>query len=284
MVTQTAMSESATSGDSISGSQVTVSSVPDGATIFVNGSSSDRLTPYTFRGLARGLYMFRVKRDGYIARPESVSVSLVRDYQSELLAFELAPDVSLPKPTLTILTTPLAAGFRLDGKPAGVGKASVQTDFGSHRVEFAEVPGYQTPAAVSLTVSSDQLADTAIGEYVRLVGNSYVAISPSEDISSFDGSLLRVYVDNELIIDRPKQKFEAALVGKILSGKRLLRVQYGDLTNDLRLNLIDGEVSEITLRVESFFAKRSLRLRERSATPLDQWQQKTRKLNVLTIT
>jgi hypothetical protein len=270
--------------DSLLGTQVTVTSTPDSATVWVNGSPSSKVTPYTFRGLNRGVFLFKVKRDGYVARPDSVSISLSRSYQSELLAFELAPDESLPRPALTISTDPLAAGFRLDGKPAGVGKATIETSFGSHRIEFADAPGYKTPSPVTVTLTSEQPQTEVIGRYERLIGNSFIAVVPSDELDKFDGSALRIYVDNELMLDHPKQKFGAALIGRILSGKRLIRIQYGDLTNDVQINLLDGEVAEITLRVESFFSKRTLRLRDKPLAPLDQWQEKSKRLTVLSVT
>jgi hypothetical protein len=264
--------------------QVTVSSTPDGAEIFVNGQTSSHVTPYTFRGLDRGIYAFRVRREGMISRPDSVNVSLANDFQRELTAFELIPDPSLPRPTLTVSTVPLAAGFRVDGKPAGVGKSTLDLGYGPHRIEFSEVAGYKTPDPISISLTADKPQTEAVGQYERLVGNAFIAVVPSEEIEKFDGSQLRIYVDNELILDNPKQRFDATLLGRIVSGKRLVRVQYGDLSADTYVNAMDSEVIEITFRVESFFSKRSLKLREKGQTPLDQWQERSRKLTVLSLT
>ena len=122
------------------------------------------------------------------------------------------------------------------------------------------------------------------GTYEKLSGNAFIVVRPGDDFGKFDGSLLRVSVDNELIVDGPKERYDAALIGRVLSGKRLIRVQYGDLAGDIHVTPLDGEVSEITLRIESFFSKRKLRLREKSsALPLSQWQETARKMSVLTI-
>jgi hypothetical protein len=268
----------------LNNTQITVSSTPDGADILVNGQPSSHATPYTFRGLDRGLYSFGVHKDGYIATPDNISVTLTTDFQRELAAFELHPDLSLPQPTLTVSTTPLAAGIRVDGKAAGVGKANVTPGFGNHRVEFADVPGYKTPAPVTVSLTAQEPHAEASGTYERLSGNAYIAVLPSEDMEKFDGKQLRIYVDNELILDGPKQSFDATLLGHLLAGKRLVRIQYGDLTNDTFLNLMDNEVIELTFRVESFFSKRSLKLREKPVTPIEQWEQRAQKLNVLSVT
>jgi hypothetical protein len=268
----------------LTGTQITVTSAgADGAEIWMNGAAAGKKTPYTFRDLDRGTYAVRIHRAGYDARPESVLVSLVRDYQSELVSFELTVNQALPRPHLTILTTPLAAGILVNGQPVGMGKVSLDKDYGTYRVEFAEVAGYEKPLPMTAALTEAKPNVDLVGEYKRLVGNAFVALVPSEDVGKFDGSKLRVYVDNELIIDGPKDPFDAALLGKILSGRRLVKVQYGDLSNEIHVDALDGEVSQITFRIESFFSKRSLKLREASGDPITTWQQKNRKLRVLTI-
>ncbi len=271
------------SSSALMSTQVTVSSVPEGALISVNGAPTQHLTPYTFRGLDRGLYSFRVKLEGYLTRPESLAVALNEDFQRELVAFELASDPSLPRPLLTLSTVPLAAGITVDGRAAGVGKVTLDPGFGEHRVEFAEVPGYRTPAPVAIRLTAAEPEGEATGRYERLTGNAFVAIVPNDDVERFDSRLLRVYVDNELVLDNPKERFDATLLGKILSGRRLVRVQYGDLQSDMQVNLLDGEVSEIVFRIESFFSKRRLRLKEKSAVPVEEWRQHSQKLTVLTV-
>jgi hypothetical protein len=269
---------------SIQGTKVTVTSVPDQAEIFVNGAPTPRLTPYTFRGLDRGVYSFRVRREGFTARPESVVVALNRDYQQELAAFDLRSDTTLPQPTLTVTTAPLAAPIRVDGRAAGAGKVTLDVAYGPHRVEFGEAPGYRTPGAQSITLTAAQPHADMVGTYQRLSGNAYISVEPGEDFGAFDGGLLRVYVDNELVVDSPRQKFDVALISHVLAGKRLVRVQYGDLTSDLHVTVLDGDVSQITLRIESFFSKRKLRLREKAQEDFDVWHQKTSKMSVLTAT
>ncbi|MBU0508482.1 hypothetical protein KKH27_06585 [bacterium] len=268
---------------SLQGTQITVTSTPPNAEIWVNGALTTRATPYTFRGLDRGIYSFRARRDGFTAKPDSIVVALARDAQHELVAFELLPDLTLPKPKLVVTTSPLAAGIRVDSKPAGVGQVTMDVPYGQHRIDFAEVAGFRTPASVTTILTEDQPAATVVGEYVRLSGDGFIAVRPSDDLRKFDASLLRIYVDNELILDGADRPFDAALLGHLLSGKRLLRILYGDLSEDIHVNTLDGQVAEITFRVESFFSKRKLRLREKPVVPIEEWQQKSKKLDVLTV-
>jgi hypothetical protein len=269
---------------SIQGTKVTVSSVPNAAEIIVNGAATPRVTPYTFRGLDRGVYSFSVRRDGFQTRPDSIILTLNHDFQEELAAFELMRDTTLPQPALTVTTAPLAAAIRINGRAAGVGKVTQALDFGTYRVEFSEAPGYRTPDPLTVMLTAGKPQTEVVGTYEKFVGGAFIAVRPGDDFGKFEGNLLRISVDNELIVDRPNEKYAAALIGRVLSGKRLIRVQYGELTGDIHVTALDGEVSEVTMRVESFFSKRKLRLREKSATsPLADWQDVNKKMNVLTI-
>ncbi len=275
-------SQTVQQSDAIQGTEITVSSTPEGAQIVVNGQTTPRTTPYTFHGLEEGMYVFRLLRPGYLAKPDSIAVVLSSDYQNELAAFELRPDVSLPKPTLTIATTPPAAGIKLNGQHLGVGKVTVDATFGAQTVEFAEIPGYKTPSPVTVELTTDAPHQDVTGTYEKILGNAFLAVLPAEDLGiKFESGKLRVLVDNELLLDNSKERFDATLMGRILSGKRLIRIEYGDLADDIHVNLTDGQVSEVSFRVESFFSKRRLRLREKDSIPLEKWEQKSRRLTVL---
>jgi hypothetical protein len=264
-----------TSRTTLSGTQITVtSSGGDKAEIFINGVNTGKVTPSSFHELSHGQYTIQILRPGFRVKPDSVSFALLRDYQSELASFEMTPDLTLPKPTLAITTSPLAAAIRIDGQVAGIGNVKLEKEFGTYRVDFAETPGFAAPAATTVSLTPANPNVEINGEYQRVVGDSYVALIPSEDLGKFDGKRMRVYVDNELIIDGPTQPFDAALIGKVLAGKRLVRVQYGELTNDVYVNTLSGSVSQIVFRVESFFSKRSLRLREKSFGSVEEWRQK----------
>lgn len=268
---------------SLVGTEITVSSNPEGARIFVNGAPTPRTTPYTFRGLDRGIYVFRVESDAALAEPDSITVALSLDDQHELASFNVLPDLTIPKPTLVVSTAPLAAGISVNGKNAGVGGVTQELAYGVYQIEFAEVPGYLRPEAMTVELTRDQPRVELRGDYQKLIGNSYLALLPGEEFEKFDPTLLRVYVDNELVLDGPDSTFDVSLVGKIAAGNRLIRVQYGELTNDIHVELQDGQVSEIVFRIESFFSKRSLRLRERNTVALEKWQEKSRRLTVLNL-
>jgi hypothetical protein len=273
-----------TTARSLTGTQITVTtSGAAGGEIYINGLPSSKMTPYTFRELDRGTYVLRIQLAGFTCKPDSIVMVLTRDYQSELAAFNVTQNPSLPKPTLTISTIPPAAGIKVDGQQVGIGKISLVRNYGKYKIEFADVPGFTTPSPISGALTEAMAHDSLVGEYRRMSGNAYIALQPAEDLHVLNGQQLRVYVDNELIVDRPDQSLDAVLIGKILSGRRLLRVQYGDLTNDVHVNALDGEVILISMRIESFFSKRSLRLRDKNVGSQEEWLKRNLKLRVLTI-
>lgn len=264
--------------------EITVTSNPEGASILVNSAHTPHRTPYTFNGLDRGVYAFSLVKEGYNSQPDEISVSLTRSGQSELVAFNMVPDKSWPRPLVRLQTEPLAAGILIDGIPVGLGQVDKQLEFGSHTISFANVAGYATPSVVKIDVTpeSTEIPDI-IGTYERISGNAFLAVVPASSVKPFEGSQLRIYVDNELILDGHDEPFDLTLVGSLLPGKRLIRIEYGELSNDINVDLSDGDVAEVNFRVESFFSKRKLKLKEMREVPLEKWQSKYRNSNILSL-
>jgi hypothetical protein len=263
--------------------QITVTSDPSDAAIVVNSAPTPHRTPYTFTGLDRGVYSFSLLKDGYQIIPAETTISLARSGQSELVAFNLKPDDTWPRPSVRLSTEPLAAGLLLDGVPVGVGQADVELEFGEHEISFAQVAGYQSPKPVNISVTPDSKIEDIVGSYVRVTGNAFLAVVPNSSVSPFDGTLLRIYVDNELILDGHEEPYDLTLVGSLLPGNRLIRIEYGDLTNDIQVDLSDGDVAEVNFRIETFFSKKKLKLKEQREVPLETWQSKYRNQNILSL-
>ncbi len=267
---------------SLTGTQITVASEPTGALIIVNGARTTNRTPYTFRGLDRGYYVFSLELAEHLATPDSIEIALSESGQSELASFSLQPVNKLPVPQLSVQTKPLAASIRIDGTAVGVGSAKVSSNYGARIVEFANVPGYKTPDPVRVNVTAESPDHEIIGTYERLSGSALVAVVPNENFLKFDGKKLRVYIDNELILDGPKDSFDATLLGSLYPGERAIKVQYEDLVTEEIVQLTDGFVAELTIRVDAMFGKRKLKFKAKTDIPLDKWQARYKKSNVLT--
>ncbi len=267
---------------SLSGTQITVTSEPAGASIVVNGARTTSKTPYTFRGLDRGYYVFSVEQLGQISTPDSIEIALSSDGQSELAAFSLQPAGNLPAPQLVLSTKPLAAPIRVNGTSVGVGSARLSAEYGNVLVEFSAVPGYRTPDPVRLSITKDEPNHEVVGTYERLSGTALLAVVPSETFQRFEASKLRVFVDGELILDAPSGDFDATLLGSLHAGERSVKVEYDGLSAEELVKFSDDHVAEATLRINAAFGKRSLKLKMRTNIPIDTWQARHKKSVVLT--
>lgn len=109
-----------------------------------------------------------------------------------------------------------------------------------------------------------------------------VAVVPNESFLRFDGTKLRVFVDNELILDGPEDSFDVTLLGSLYPGERAIRIQYEDLVAEEIVKLVNDQVAELTIRINAAFGKRALRFKVKTDIPLDKWQARHKRSNVLT--
>ncbi len=165
----------------------------------------------------------------------------------------------------------------MNGAAVGIGSASVSADYGARVIEFANVPGYKTPDPVRVRRNRRSSPDhEIIGTYERLSGSAMVAVVPNEEFLKFDGKKLRVYIDNELILDGPKDTFDATLLGSLYPGERAINVVYEDLVAEDIVQLIDGQVAEPTIRVDAMFGKRKLKFKVHTDIPLENGRRVTK--------
>lgn len=93
--------------------QLTVSSTPPGANIFVNGRPTGFQTPHTFDFGAYQDGLYSVEKAGFGFQPAEANVSLLRqDLALDFAGFELAP-------VLTVLSDPSGAAITVDGSFTG---------------------------------------------------------------------------------------------------------------------------------------------------------------------
>jgi len=265
--------------ESITGASIAVSSNPAGAEIIINGDSTGHQTNYTFHDLLRGTYFVAARKQGYISKPDIVQIDLSRDYQSELVAFSLTLDESLPSPQLTVSTEPIKGGIRVAGKPVGSGRVVLDVALGKSLVEFEDVIGYRTPESQLVELTPETTSMEIIGRYERLEGKAFLAVMPART-RTIKGEELRVWVDNELLVENLAQKLDGILIHKLVAGKRLVQIEYQGMVQNIHVDLLDDEVSTVTFAIESFLSKKNLRLRIEPATNLNDWQKRTRKLAI----
>ncbi len=265
--------------EDIKGTSVRVTSNPDDAEIIINDDSTGYRTNRTLQDLSRGTYYFKISKKGYVAKPEVVRIDLTRDFQSEIVAFELFVDESLPPPKLTVITEPIAANILVNGKPVGKGRIVMDVNLGKSVIEFSSVEGYLTPLAQTAVFSPETTAIAVVGTYKRIEGKAQLAVLPRS--KTVPGDELRILVDNDLIVENPGEEFQGILMHKMLSGKRLLRVEFQDLTKDVHVELTDDNMTLVTFTVESFLSTQRLRLRVEDTITPKAWEKRSRRLTII---
>jgi hypothetical protein len=130
-----------------------VSSVPDGASVVVNGNYQGR-APLSIPGLAPGTYIVNVSRFNY--DPLSSAATVEAGTTTEVTA-TLRPKTG----TLSINTTPEGAQIALDGTPVGLSPVTQSgVSAGNHTVN-ATLAGY-VPVETEVTVIADQPVTSTI--------------------------------------------------------------------------------------------------------------------------
>jgi hypothetical protein len=258
----------------LEGTTVAVSSNPTGAQIIINGDTTDYRTNCTFRDFRRGGYVISVFKKGYVTKPETVRIDLVRNYQSELISFDLTAEKAQTSAHLAISTVPIEAPIRVDGKLAGKGQVVLEEPFAKVLVQFDSVAGYRTPAPRTVALTADTPSVEIVGTYERLEGKALLAVVPGR--GDFRDASLRVWVDNRPVVENPSGKFDGVLIQRLLAGDRLLRVQYQDMSQEINVNLTDEQVTVVTAAVETLFSVKKLHLRADQPILLKTWQKRTR--------
>ncbi|MBU1707374.1 PEGA domain-containing protein [bacterium] len=263
----------------IEGTSVRVTSQPEDAEIIINDDSTGYRTNRILEDLARGTYYFKVSKKGYIANPDVVRIDLTRDFQSEIVAFELSLDQSLPPPKLTVITEPVAGNIQVNGRPVGKGRVVLDVTLGKSVIEFSNIDGYVTPLTQTAVFSPETTAITVVGTYKRIEGKAQLAVLPRP--KTVPGDELRILLDNDLILDNPGKEFQGVLMHKMLPGRRLLRVEFQNLVKDVHVELTEYNMTIVTFTVESFLSTKRLHLRVEDNITQKAWEKRAQRLNII---
>jgi len=129
---------------------VTVTSSPAGAGVFIDGTDTGQVTPFSFVGLDANLYNFSVQLPEFISTPTSLQVDL-RPLDTINLEFTLS------QTGLLITSEPAGATVFLDGTDSGHVTPATIAGLGAGPVEIAlTLDTYLvTPASFTATVVAD---------------------------------------------------------------------------------------------------------------------------------
>ncbi|MFA5347770.1 MAG: PKD domain-containing protein [Methanoregula sp.] len=137
---------------STSAGSIAVTSTPSGARIFLDGSDTSRVTPYTLTGIAVGSHTVYVTMNGYVT-PSAVMVT-VASGQTEAAAFTLVQGTG----SITVTSTPAGAKIFLDGTDTSHVTPYTLTSVpvGDHSM-YVTLNGYITPTTQTKAVTRDSV-------------------------------------------------------------------------------------------------------------------------------
>ena len=128
---------------------ISVTSAPAGAKIFLNGTDTGAVTPFTLTNVPIGEHSVSITLPGYFT-PEPVRV-IVSAGQTSSADFLLTP---VGTGSIRVTSAPAGAAIFIDGEPTGILTPETITDVpaGNHEVYVAR-NGYLTPNTMTVTVS-----------------------------------------------------------------------------------------------------------------------------------
>ncbi len=140
---------------------LTVTSVPAGAAIFLDGEDTGQTTPFTFEDLDSGSYEVTVELDGFVSSPGSELVQLAPLAEREL-------SFTLSSTGLQIASDPAGAAIFLDGRDTGqVTPASLAGITPGTHLLHLELAGHHVfPAAMELDVPEGQVLDIPAASFL----------------------------------------------------------------------------------------------------------------------
>ena len=154
---------------------LTITSTPGDASIFIDGADSGELTPATLTGLSLGEHVVHVILAGYSADPESLTVEILPD-DSAAAEFTLT---EIPG-SLAVISTPSGAAIFVDGMDSGRFTPGTLSGLavGNHVVSVT-MEGYTvTPESMSVVILPDEITQAEF-TLTEITGSLDVTSTPA---------------------------------------------------------------------------------------------------------
>ncbi|MBC8204526.1 PEGA domain-containing protein [bacterium] len=251
-----------------------------GASIFLNGDSTGKITNNSFDSLKAGRYVISVKKESFRSELDSQVVEINRDYQTELLFFNMNPIYRPVKPMITIKTTPVAGNIYIDGELAGTGSVSREYALGRHIVFFGAMQNYKTPPEREIILTQLEPVKNLTIEYVREIGQAALALVPEKEGQKIDGAAFRLYIDDIHYFGPNDETVDCYLFDDLTKGKHRIRVFFNESETEREIELQDGKVLTLTYLLERVFTSWRFKLKEAGLLERDNWVKKYGALKV----
>jgi serine/threonine protein kinase len=140
--------------------QIVIHSVPEGATVTINGRSAGA-APQTIRDLPFGAYVLRATRSGYVSGSEEVTLSRGTPWRNVTIRLQPAPASVAQTGSLAVNSRPPGARVTVDGRAVGATPLRLPSvSVGSHTVRL-ELDGY-TPISTTVVIKAGAQTPLAV--------------------------------------------------------------------------------------------------------------------------
>ena len=259
---------------------IIVTSNIKGAQIFLDGEDSGQTTNYTFRELEGGIYSLSVKKKGFICDPEFKIVTLEEYYQTEIAHFHLTAKRKEVVTELIIETIPVAGEIYIDDSPAGKGSYKSAFDPGSYKISFGPVKNYRTPNDRYIELSREYPVGMVSAEYVRIIGQSAVALGRIPRNGVIHGESFEFYLDGALYFNPDHGNRNVYLIDDLLTGEHIVKFSLEGITHTEMLECRDGYVIDMRFLIERVLNKRSIKILSKREVLRSDWMKDNAGLNV----
>ena len=266
----------------IFGSIIVTSNVK-GAEIWFNGEYPGLMTNASFDSLGAGRYVIAVRRAGFRAEPDSQTVVIERDYQMEIVYFNLEPIFKEVNPSLMVKTMPVAAEIFLDGELMAEGEITLDLNLGRYILSFGSVKNFHTPNDLVVELTQRNPVQSATIEYRRILGSSAIAIINVSQEGLIEGDKFSFYLDGFEYFNPDHRKPQGYLFDNLPPGKHTINFVYDGVESIREVELEDGYVMNITFIQERIFAKKSNKLKSVESIPRSDWMKAYAQMNIQSV-
>ncbi len=242
-----------------------------GAAILVNGINSGLVTNSSLDSLPLGSLTISVAKEGFIVTPKSKTVVLDKEYQTELIHFNLTPASNKIHPELMIATEPVEGKIFLNDSLAATGAFKSRLPLGRYQIRFGEVKNFLTPNPMLVSLTESDPIQMIQVEYIRIIGKSAIALVRFPENGIIEGKDLNFTLDHRPYFAPNRGQRNGYLIDNLPPGKHFLRFDYEGMFLEREIECREGEVVEISFLIERVLNKKYIKIRSLEIIPRSEW-------------
>ncbi len=219
--------KSVTLKKSVTEGSIYITSQPDSAEIYLDGVSTNKITPDTLVNVLKGIHQITLMRAGYVDSTFTVDV-----IAGELTSISIQLREYIPQGSITIDSNPQGAEISLDGEPLGEQTPHKITNLlaGNYELTLTHIGYYDTTFTVQV------LKDQNTNIFIEMT-----AIPPMGNLSiQSDPEGADIYIDNVF-----SGKQTPAIINQLVAGEHSVTLKLQDFADTtIIVNILEDQTVE----------------------------------------